>query len=361
MIHLMGRSMLLAVSAYMLTACTTGTNLYYWGNYEQALYSYTKRPGEVDQYIESLGEIVAEGEKRNKVPPGLYAEYGYALMTAGREAEALEYFEKERTNAHGPDDRRQWIQRRQRQRRRYRGDCKRMNVKPLLALAAISSVLVGCATVNEPKDYSAFREEDPVSILIVPPINNAVDVDAAAFYLSTISRPVGERGYYVFPVHMVKTLLEQDGMSDANLLHSADPELVADLFGADAILYVTIQRWDAQYVVFSTQVTVQFDYELRSGKTGETLWTQSATRVFSSDSGNSQGGLAGLLADAIVAAVEKASPNYVPLAKQANAAATATPQQGVPAGKYHPKYGQDGALFGQPPDAPSASTAPQSN
>jgi hypothetical protein len=216
----------------------------------------------------------------------------------------------------------------------------------------------GCATTpSQPYDYSAFRAEDPVSILIVPPINNAIDVDAAAFYLSTISRPVGERGYYVFPVNMVQSMLAQDGMSDAYLLHQANPQTVAELFGADAILYVTIQRWDAQYVVLSTQVTVEFDYLLKSGKTGETLWEHTAMRTYASDSGNSQGGLAGLVAEAIVAAVEKAAPSYIPLAKQANAQAAGAPGKGVPAGKYHPMYGSDGALFGQPPAADAA--APQ--
>jgi len=232
-----------------------------------------------------------------------------------------------------------------------------LNKGLLLVLTALMAT--GCATTPpELTDYSAFRAEDPHSVLIVPPINNAVDVDAPAFYLSTISRPVGERGYYVFPVHMVKTLLEEDGLSDANLVHDADPTLLADLFGADSVLYVTIQRWDAQYIVLSTQVTVQFDYVLRSGETGDVLWEESMMRTYSSDTGNSGGGLAGLIVQAVAAAVEKASPNYVPLAQQANAQATAQAGQGVPAGKYHPMYGQDGALFGQAPDPVADAKSP---
>jgi hypothetical protein len=214
----------------------------------------------------------------------------------------------------------------------------------LLMLAAFASLMSGCASKPVTHyNYSAFREADPHSILVVPPINNAVDVDAPAFYLSTISRPVGERGYYIFPVAMTKGLLEEEGLSDANLVHQADPRVLAEMFGADSILYVTIQRWDAQYLVVSTQVTVEFDYLLRDGKTGDELWSGKQNRVYSSDSGG--GGLAGLIADAIVAAVEKANPRYVPLAKQANMEATGKAHYGVPAGKYHPKYGLDGELF----------------
>jgi hypothetical protein len=72
------------------------TGLYHWGNYEQALYDYTKQPGEIDAYVASLGAIIDTGEQSNNVPPGLYAEYGYALMVAGRGDEAMTYFEKER-------------------------------------------------------------------------------------------------------------------------------------------------------------------------------------------------------------------------------------------------------------------------
>ncbi len=219
-------------------------------------------------------------------------------------------------------------------------------LRSVMALLVLGVLVTGCASTNTVTDYNytAFRAADPHSILVVPPINNAVDVDAPAFYLSTISRPIGERGYYAFPVNMVKGLLEDDGLSDANLVHEADPRILADMFGADSILYVTIERWDAQYIVLSTQVTVQFKYVLRSGETGDEIWSASQTRVYSSDSG-SGGGIAGLIADAIVAAMEKAAPSYVPMAKQANMDAATQAHHGIPAGKYHPMYGKDGELF----------------
>jgi hypothetical protein len=217
------------------------------------------------------------------------------------------------------------------------------SISSLLVCLVVGAV-TACTTAPSAYNYSAFREADPHSILVVPPINNAVEVDAQAFYLATISRPVGERGYYVFPIGMVKGLLEEEGLSDANLVHEGDPRILAEMFGADAVLYVTIQRWDAKYVVFSTSVTVQFDYVLRDGRTGEELWSSSNTKVYASDSSGG-GSIAGLIANAIVAAVEKASPSYVPLARQANYDATTKAHQGVPAGKYHPMYGKDGELY----------------
>ena len=153
----------------------------------------------------------------------------------------------------------------------------------LVALALASGL--GCATAPVSKDYARLVAADPRSILIVPVVNKSVDVDAASYFLSTIPVPVAERGYYVFPVNMVKRVLEDDGLSDASLVHQADPTRLCKLFGADAVLYVTIDRWDAQYMLISTTVTVELDYVLKDGKTGDVLWGTHETMRYTPDSG----------------------------------------------------------------------------
>jgi hypothetical protein len=217
-----------------------------------------------------------------------------------------------------------------------------MTRKASIATVALA-LLAGCATAPPKKDYAKLVAADPRSILVVPVVNKSVDVDAPEYFLSTLPVPVGERGYYVFPVNLVKRLLEDDGLSDASLVHSADPMRLANLFGADAVLYVSIERWDAKYVVISTQVTVELEYALKDGKTGETLWTDKQTTVYSSDSGGGGGGslLGSLVAAVVSAAVTKAAPNYMPLARQANAQAMAFPGPGFPAGPYLPSYKKD--------------------
>jgi hypothetical protein len=168
---------------------------------------------------------------------------------------------------------------------------------------------------------------------------------------------VAERGYYVFPVNLVKRLLEDDGLSDAGLVHAADPARLAAIFGADAVLYVTIERWDARYVLVSTTVTVEFSYVLRDGRTGEVLWTDRRRAQYSSGDGG--GSLLGAL---VSAAVTKASPNYLPLARRANAQALAYPGPGILAGPYRPDHGRDwtaGAATAPPsPTPPAAAVAP---
>ena len=72
----------------------------------------------------------------------------------------------------------------------------------------------------------------PRSILVVPVVNNSVDVTAGDYFLSTVPVPLAERGYYVFPVNLVKRLLEDDGLADASLVHGAQTDCLAALFGA---------------------------------------------------------------------------------------------------------------------------------
>ncbi|MES2830632.1 MAG: GNA1162 family protein [Pseudomonadota bacterium] len=206
------------------------------------------------------------------------------------------------------------------------------------------SMLTGCVTAPTKKDYTELRTEQPRSILVVPAINKSVEVNAPDYFLSTISRPLAERGYYVFPVHLVKRLMEDDGLSDADMVHASDPQRLGKVFGSDAIMYVSIERWDAKYIVLSTIVTVELKYVLKSATTGSTLWENSQKLVYEPQN-NAGGGLAGLIAQALVAALTKAAPNYVPLAQQANGMAIYMKGQGLPAGPYDPQYQKDKEAF----------------
>ena len=199
------------------------------------------------------------------------------------------------------------------------------------ALAAtILSVLTACATPKAPADYTALRTEDPHSILVVPAMNRSTEVTAPDYFLSTISIPLAERGYYVFPVNLVKRVMDDDGMSDADMVQQADPTRLGELFGADAILYVTIERWDSRYLLISTTTTVEISYVLKSGKTGATLWTRKVHMEYTPQAGGT--GLAAVIGAAIEAAVAKAAPNYIPLANRANLLAIDDPKQGLPPG-----------------------------
>ena len=69
---------------------------YEWGNYEGSLYSLMKDPSSLEKYGLTLQRQIVNGEGSGKVPPGIYAEYGYFLSVTNQPGEATKYFEKEK-------------------------------------------------------------------------------------------------------------------------------------------------------------------------------------------------------------------------------------------------------------------------
>jgi hypothetical protein len=206
----------------------------------------------------------------------------------------------------------------------------------LTGALAMSIMVSGCVTPPPEKDYAALRAEAPHSILVVPAVNSTATVTAPDWFLSTISQPFANRGYYVFPANMVRGVLNDSGLSDAGLVHSVDARRLQTLFGCDSVLFINITKWDAKYVVLATTTEVEFEYELRSCKTNATLWKNTQSIAYTPQGSSSGNPIAMLVADAIIAAMEKGHPNYMPLARQANLAAAATPGQGLPDGPYLP-------------------------
>ncbi|MCH8157023.1 MAG: DUF799 family lipoprotein [Nitrospinae bacterium] len=207
-------------------------------------------------------------------------------------------------------------------------------MKQIILIIIIFSInAIGCATLP-PKDYTNFNAADIRSILVVPVVNNSVDVTAPDYFLSTVSIPVAELGYYVFPVNLVKRILEDDGLSDADLVHAASTTRLCELFGADAALYIIIERWDAKYMLLTTTVTVELTYILKSGVSGEVLWQDKQTRTYSPQSSSGGHPLVMLVSMLVNAAMAKAVPNYMPLAKLANSIAFSYPGPGFPYGPY---------------------------
>lgn len=87
---------LTALAVLTLSGCAT-PNMYYWGDYEDALYSHYETPGRMHEFSRNLLSIIAEArENKRPVPPGIYAEYGYVLMQMGHPSAAIMYYKLEK-------------------------------------------------------------------------------------------------------------------------------------------------------------------------------------------------------------------------------------------------------------------------
>lgn len=91
----MNRLAIVAISVFIVSGCAQQP-LYHWGNYSQSLIAYAKNPGETQQFSDKLRKSIDAAEKKGRVPPGLYAELGYALVELGQDKEAIVWFSKER-------------------------------------------------------------------------------------------------------------------------------------------------------------------------------------------------------------------------------------------------------------------------
>jgi len=204
-----------------------------------------------------------------------------------------------------------------------------------VALIALALILSACAQ-QQKRDFSAFNAVKPRSILVVPVVNQSLDVDAPNYVLSTLAFPLAEKGYYVFPLNTTKVVLEHEGLYEPEQVWNVPASRLAQLFGADTILYVTINRWDAQYALISTTVTVQFDYKMVDHD-GNKIWDAQQTMAYSPQNQNTGNPLANLIASAIIAAMERAKPNYMPLTQQANNAVFIAGPNAIPNGPYSPE------------------------
>lgn len=211
----------------------------------------------------------------------------------------------------------------------------------LTLLGTMMIFMSGCATKNVATKGSTFPkmyDQKPQSLLILPPMNESTDAEAKDYYMTTVEMPFALSGYYVLPVEMVSDIMKQEGIQSTELLYSMPSTKLHEYFGADAVLYTRIKKWNVSYMVVASSLTVSIESEIISSKTSEKLWGYTGTVVVDLSGGNnSNGGIAGLIASAIVTAINTAAADYVKYARVANGKIVYT----LPAGPYHEQHLKD--------------------
>lgn len=196
--------------------------------------------------------------------------------------------------------------------------------------------LSGCVSqqfITKQEAFPDMYKEATKTILVVPAINNTTAAEATEYYATTVSEPLTRSGYYVLPIELTTKLLQEQGIVDGTQLENSSHTLFKDLYGADAVLFVTINEWDTSYYVVGGNVTVGVGYVMKSTQTGNIIW-QYSDRVIINTGGNSGGGLIGAI---ISTAINTAMTDYVPVAKRVNYMAISS----MPVGSYHEAHSLD--------------------
>ncbi|MCI2245689.1 DUF799 domain-containing protein [Xanthomonas sp. PPL568] len=217
------------------------------------------------------------------------------------------------------------------------------NIARMACVAALGLLLSACATQPMSRDYSAYKASKPRSILVLPPVSHAPDVSASLSVLSVTTLPLAEAGYYVMPVAPVYETFKQNGITVADEAQAVSPEKLREIFGADAGLYITVEKYGAVYQVINSVVVVSANAKLVDLRTGTVLWQGQAQASSGENQNNAGGGLLGIL---VTAAINQVVNQVTDQGHQiGNVASQRLLSAGHPGGllygPYNPKYGTD--------------------
>lgn len=219
---------------------------------------------------------------------------------------------------------------------------KQIKYFTIVLLGVLVLFISGCATktnfVTKGEKFPKMYEQQPRSLLILPPMNESTDAEAKDYYMTTVEMPFALMGYYVMPVEIVSDVMKQEGITNTEMLYDLPLNKLQEYFGADAVLYTRIKKWDTSYMVVASHLTVSVDSEIVSTKTSEKLWSYNGTVVQDlTNRSNGGGGLAELLVNIAATAINTAAADYVKYARIANFRLISS----VPVGPYHEMYMKD--------------------
>lgn len=202
-----------------------------------------------------------------------------------------------------------------------------------LVMVAMSSCgLLNRGSLTRGTAYPKMYEEHPTAILIMPPINKTNKVEAKESVYATLYMPLVNKGYYVFSPFLSQELLQSESGYDAEQFIDGSLTPFLNVYGADAVLFTTITRWNKLSAL--SQIEVAIEYTLKSTRTHEVLFHRSANVTIDASVISNSGSL---LLDFIVNTVATALTDNVVGARKANAFIL----QDLPEGKYSPLYLND--------------------
>ena len=197
-------------------------------------------------------------------------------------------------------------------------------------------------TVTRESQYAKMYEEKPVTLLVMPPINNSANVEAKDLLYTSISRPLVEAGYYVISPLLAMDVLKAESAYDAELFFDAPLSTFGNYFGADAVVFSVIDTWAKKGMGIETKIR----YVIKSAYTNEILFDRSCDLYLDLSLKSDTDGLLGKLVDLAASAINTAVTDHIVAARKANDYIFSD----IPRGKYSPEYMQDKEIIAEMKD-----------
>lgn len=208
-------------------------------------------------------------------------------------------------------------------------------MKKILMFLVAASMLASCApTITRGVQYPQMYAEKPVTIVVMPPINQTNFVEAKDYFYTTMYMPLCEKGYYAFSPNLMMSVLQEQSAYDSEMFIEGDLSTFKKALGADAAMFTVIKSWKRANAL--GKITAGVEYILRSTKTGQTLYQREGLITLDT-SINAFGGGIGMLVNIAATTIATAATDKV----EAGRVCTQFVLSDMPEGRYGANYDKD--------------------
>lgn len=209
-------------------------------------------------------------------------------------------------------------------------------MKRILYFLIICCMATSCGVskkMTRESQYPKIYDEKPISLLVMPPINNSTFAEAKDLLYKSITRPLAEAGYYVISPLLAMDVLNAEGLCDSKKFFDAPLAEFQNLLGADAVVFSVIESWEKR----SMGIVTEIRYVVKSAHTDEVLFDRTCELCLDLTVYSGIGGALGSVVNLAASAINSATAEHIEAARKSNYYIFSD----LPRGKYNPDYMQD--------------------
>ncbi|HYA14427.1 MAG TPA: GNA1162 family protein [Syntrophales bacterium] len=143
----------------------------------------------------------------------------------------------------------------------------------LLKFIIVLSMITGCASKIPDMVNSDHGKKGTRLIAILPVNNMTANVKAGQVLREAVLNELYFKGYPKIPLNVIDEKLSKVFKEEVDSRRvNIPPTAIGELLGVDAVMYTTLDECSTSYNFIYAPTRVSVVLELRSAKTGETLW-----------------------------------------------------------------------------------------
>ncbi|MEE9164714.1 MAG: GNA1162 family protein [Nitrospinota bacterium] len=150
---------------------------------------------------------------------------------------------------------------------------KKRQILRMTLLSCLLLVLFACASpMKKVQVSSKFVANDrlPSLKLAILPLNGKIE--GAEFFREALHAALMDTEMNISEKFVVDGIIKKNGWNTSEKLFAIPPQKLGEAFGADALLYGKVTKWNKYYAVIHSTLVVGLELKLVDARTGELLW-----------------------------------------------------------------------------------------